>query len=134
MKLNYLISVSRVFLAWTFLIFCPTICDLVYYLGLNSSEEEIKELLQEVDSDGDGGIDFPTFLAVLDSKLNKPKETDQDILEIFRIFDPKGSDVFGEQKSGSGWVQGLLFGFGSGLGINISGMSPCLRFSEFWVF
>ena len=62
----------------------------IYYIGLNSSEQEINEILQEVDSDGDGGIDFPTFLAVLDSKLNKPKETEQDILEIFQIFDPKG--------------------------------------------
>ena len=34
------------------------------------------------------------------------------------------SDVFGEQKSGSGRVWGLLFGVGSGSGINISGTSP----------
>ena len=34
------------------------------------------------------------------------------------------SDVFGEQKSGSGRVRGLLFGVGSGSGINISGTSP----------
>ena len=34
------------------------------------------------------------------------------------------SDVFGEQKSGSGQVWGLLFGVGSGSGINISGTSP----------
>ena len=34
-----------------------------------------------------------------------------------------GSDVVGEQKSGSGQVRGLLFRFGSGLGINISGTS-----------
>ena len=34
------------------------------------------------------------------------------------------SDVVGEQKLGSGRVQGLLFGFRSGSGINISGMSP----------
>ena len=34
------------------------------------------------------------------------------------------SDVFGEQKSGSVRVQGLLCGFGLGSGINISGMSP----------
>ena len=40
------------------------------------------------------------------------------------------SDVFGEQKSGSGRVQGLFFGFGSGSGINISGKSPL----AFWGF
>ena len=40
------------------------------------------------------------------------------------------SDVFGEQKSGSGLVRGLLFGFELGSGINISGMSP----SGFWGF
>ena len=40
------------------------------------------------------------------------------------------SDVFGEQKSGSGQFRGLLFGFGSGSGINILGMSPL----GFWGF
>ena len=35
-----------------------------------------------------------------------------------------GSDVFREQKLGSGRVRGLLFRVGSGLGINISGTSP----------
>ena len=34
------------------------------------------------------------------------------------------SDVVGEQKSGSGRVRGLLFGFRSGSVINISGTSP----------
>ena len=40
------------------------------------------------------------------------------------------SDVVGEQKLGSGRVQGLLFGFMSGSWINISGASP----SAFWGF
>ena len=40
----------------------------------------------------------------------------------------------GMQKSGSGWVRGLLFGFRSGSGINISsGMSP-LGFRSFGFF
>ena len=43
-------------------------------------------------------------------------------------FSIQGSDVVGEQKSGLGRVQGLLFGFWSGSGINISGMS----LSGFW--
>ena len=41
------------------------------------------------------------------------------VLQTLRV-----SDVFGEQKSGSGRVWGLLFGVGSGSGINISGTSP----------
>ena len=42
-----------------------------------------------------------------------------------------GSDVVGEQKSGSGRVRDLLFGFGSGSGIKISGTSPSPRVSGF---
>ena len=41
-----------------------------------------------------------------------------------RWFQFQNSDVLGEQKSGSGRVRGLLFGVGSGSGINISGTSP----------
>ena len=40
------------------------------------------------------------------------------------VFLHYSSDVLGEQKSGSGRVRGLLFGVGSGSGINISGTSP----------
>ena len=40
------------------------------------------------------------------------------------ILETKGSDVVGEQKLGSGQVQGLLCRFRSGLGIKISGTSP----------
>ena len=43
-----------------------------------------------------------------------------ELLELFPLY----SDVFEEQKSGSGQVRGLLWGFRSGLGINISGTSP----------
>ena len=61
---------------------------------------------------------------------------DYEFAIILLNFPPNGgnqhinSDVVGEQKSGSGWVWGLLFGFRSGSGINISGISPL----GFWCF
>ena len=46
------------------------------------------------------------------------------------IESTRSSDVVEEQKPGLGQVRGLLFGIGSGLGINISGTSS----SGFWGF
>ena len=44
------------------------------------------------------------------------------VTDFFLLLSACISDVFGEQKLGSSW--GLLFGFRSGSGINISGTSP----------
>ena len=42
-------------------------------LGQNPTEEEVKEMIDEVDADGSGSIDFPEFLSLMARKM---KESD----------------------------------------------------------
>ena len=37
-------------------------------LGQNPTEEEVKEMIDEVDADGSGSIDFPEFLSLMARK------------------------------------------------------------------
>merc|ERR1711934_1214037 len=60
-------------------------------LGQNPSEAELQDMVNEVDADGSGTIDFrPEFLNLMAKKM---KETDskEEIEEAFRIFDKDGN-------------------------------------------
>ena len=59
-------------------------------LGQNPTEDEMKEMIKDIDADGDGEIDFPEFLTVLARKM---KETDpeEELMQAFKALD-KDSD------------------------------------------
>ena len=59
-------------------------------LGQKPTAAELETMINEVDIDGNGEIDFEEFLTMMAKKL---KETDleEDIREAFRVFDNKNS-------------------------------------------
>ncbi|KAA0057459.1 calmodulin-like protein 8 [Cucumis melo var. makuwa] len=54
-------------------------------LGQNPTEEELKEMIREVDADGNGTIEFWEFQNLM-SKIMK-EETEEKLKEAFRVFD-----------------------------------------------
>ncbi|XP_063430894.1 uncharacterized protein LOC134712857 [Mytilus trossulus] len=59
-------------------------------LGQNPSEQELTDLVNEVDIDGNGIIDFQEFLTMMAKKM-KDTDTEEEIREAFRVFDKDGS-------------------------------------------
>ena len=59
-------------------------------LGQKPTAAELADMINEVDVDGNGEIDFEEFLTMMAKKL---KETDleEDIREAFRVFDTNSS-------------------------------------------
>eukprot|EP00798_Chlamydomonas_sp_ICE-L_P031457 gene31457-6640_t len=59
-------------------------------LGQNPTEAELQDMINEVDADGNGTIDFPEFLCLMARKM---KETDQEeeLREAFKVFDKDGN-------------------------------------------
>ena len=55
-------------------------------LGQNPSEEELKQLIREVDLNGDGTIDFKEFLCLMIKKMNDT-DIDKELHEAFDYFD-----------------------------------------------
>uniref|UniRef100_A0A0E0R3T8 EF-hand domain-containing protein n=1 Tax=Oryza rufipogon TaxID=4529 RepID=A0A0E0R3T8_ORYRU len=55
-------------------------------LGQSPTEAELKKMVEEVDADGSGSIEFEEFLGLLARKLRDTGAED-DIREAFRVFD-----------------------------------------------
>ncbi|EME38390.1 hypothetical protein DOTSEDRAFT_75810 [Dothistroma septosporum NZE10] len=59
-------------------------------LGQNPSESELKDMINEVDVDQTGSVDFSEFLQMMALKL-KDTDEEQALYEAFRVFDKDGS-------------------------------------------
>eukprot|EP00794_Sanderia_malayensis_P015263 gene15263-16838_t len=59
-------------------------------LGQNPTEAELQDMINEVDIDGNGTIDFPEFLNMMARKM-KDTEGEEEIKEAFRVFDKDGN-------------------------------------------
>lgn len=55
-------------------------------LGFNPTEEELQTMINNVDYDGNGVIDFPEFVKLMEDQ-KKPDEREADMMLAFRIFD-----------------------------------------------
>jgi len=62
-------------------------------LGQNPSEQELQEMVDEVDEDGSGTIDFDEFTQMMSKQLAAealeqiPERPEKELAEAFRIFD-----------------------------------------------
>ena len=64
-------------------------------LGQNPTEAELQDMINDVDVDGNGTIDFPEFLTIMARKM-KDTDSEEEIREAFRVFN----------KSGNGFISG----------------------------
>jgi calmodulin len=55
-------------------------------LGQNPTETELNDMINEVDSDGNGTIDFPEFLSLMARKM-RDTDTEEELIEAFKVFD-----------------------------------------------
>ena len=54
----------------------------------------IQDMVNEVDKDGTGSIDFPEFLTMMSLKINE-ENAEEELREAFRVFDGVKVDCFG---------------------------------------
>ncbi|XP_066911401.1 calmodulin-like isoform X6 [Clytia hemisphaerica] len=64
-------------------------------LGKNPTEDEIDDMINEVDTDGNGVIDFIEFLEMM-AKMST--DVDETIKEAFYIFDSDGSGAISSEE------------------------------------
>lgn len=57
-------------------------------LGQRPTEAELRDMIAEVDADGNGAVDFAEFLALVDRKL---LDAEDDLRDAFRVFDADGN-------------------------------------------
>ncbi|CAL9196210.1 unnamed protein product [Musa hybrid cultivar] len=83
--------VQNVVLSWFF--YSPFGCittkelgTVMRSLGQNPTEAELQDMINEVDADGNGTIDFPEFLNLMARKM-KDTDSEEELKEAFRVFD-----------------------------------------------
>merc|ERR1711988_482334 len=59
-------------------------------LGQNPTEAELQDMINEVDADGNGTIDFPEILSLMSRKM-KDTDTEEELIEAFKVFDRDGN-------------------------------------------
>ena len=62
-------------------------------LGQNPSEEELVEMVEEADSDGNGSIEFHEFLGLMVHLMNK-HDPEEEIKHAFSVFDKAQTALF----------------------------------------
>uniref|UniRef100_A0A3Q2XT84 EF-hand domain-containing protein n=1 Tax=Hippocampus comes TaxID=109280 RepID=A0A3Q2XT84_HIPCM len=78
-------------------------------LGQNPTEAELQDMINEVDADGNGTIDFPEFLTMMARKM-KDTDSEEEIKEAFRVFD-KASPTSDLDSDGQVNYEGTLSRF-----------------------
>jgi len=64
-------------------------------LGMNPSPQELKEMVEEIDVDGSGSIDFDEFRLMMVKQLEAeqeekiPERPEKELADAFRLFDTK---------------------------------------------
>ncbi|CAM1311893.1 Uncharacterised protein g5829 [Pycnogonum litorale] len=61
-------------------------------LGQRPTENELRDMVNEVDTDGNGTIEFNEFLQMMSKKM-KDTDNEEELKEAFRVFD-KNNDGF----------------------------------------
>ena len=59
-------------------------------LGQNPTESDLQEMINEVDADGNGTLDFSEFLSLM-ARKTKELDTEDEFVEAFRVFDRDGN-------------------------------------------
>ncbi|KAL9649125.1 hypothetical protein ABK040_004216 [Willaertia magna] len=61
------------------------------------TETELKDMVREVDEDGNGEIEFDEFLQLMGSKANE-LDSFEEMKEAFKIFDQDGDDIIRKEE------------------------------------
>ena len=59
-------------------------------LGQTPTEAELHDMINEVDNDGSGTIDFAEFLSLMSKKM-KDADSEEGLMAAFKVFDKDGN-------------------------------------------
>ena len=66
-------------------------------LGQSPTESELQNMINEVDIDRNGTIDFGEFLGIMMKKL-KETDSEDELIEVFKIFDTDGNGLINSNE------------------------------------
>ncbi|CAI9729746.1 squidulin-like [Octopus vulgaris] len=61
-------------------------------LGQTPSEQDLEEMIREVDTDGNGTIEYPEFVEMMARQMGPP-DAEREMKEAFKVFDKDGNGL-----------------------------------------
>jgi calmodulin len=61
-------------------------------LNQEPTEQELNEMINEVDVDGNGRIDFDEFVSLM-NRRSRETDTEEEVINAFRVFDKDGNGL-----------------------------------------
>ena len=93
----------------------------MHSLGQNPTETELQDMINGVDSDGDGTLDFPEFLTMLVRDVHDvDTDSEEEIMGAFKVFNEDGNGYINSTELGH-----LMNNLGRYL--SCSSVSTCLK-------
>jgi calmodulin len=71
--------------------------EIMKNLGQSPSEAELQDMINEVDIDGNGNIDFKEFLGLMARKM-RDTDTEEELIEAFKVFDRDGNGLISSSE------------------------------------
>ncbi len=71
--------------------------EIMKQLGQVPSETELQDMINEVDVDGNGNIDFKEFLGLMARKM-RDTDTEEELIEAFKVFDRDGNGLISSNE------------------------------------
>ena len=71
--------------------------DIMKNLGQSPSEAELQDMINEVDIDGNGTIDFKEFLGLMARKMRE-SDSEEELIEAFKVFDRDGNGLISSEE------------------------------------
>ena len=62
-------------------------------MGMEVSEQEVADMVDKIDEDKNGVIDFKEFVQLMYTKLNDPSLEENNMIEAFKVFDRDGNGL-----------------------------------------
>jgi calmodulin len=66
--------------------------EIMKNLGQSPTEAELTDMINEVDTDGNGNIDFKEFIGLMARKM-RDTDTEEELIEAFKVFDRDGNGL-----------------------------------------
>ena len=71
--------------------------EIMKNLGQAPTESELQDMINEVDMDGNGNIDFKEFIGLMSRKM-RDTDTEKELMEAFKVFDRDGNNFITNEE------------------------------------
>ena len=68
------------------------LANILKWININISDEEIKEIMTEIELEGNGEINYDEFISIL-NKREKDVDNEEELLKAFKVFDKEGNGL-----------------------------------------